>query len=282
MILPHLRRLLPAREAEITLLEALPSPYPKSKIDADRYLRRISFRLNQEGFASTSAVHEGPPAETILREAKARSSTMIALATHGRSGLERLLLGSVAEKVLQSSPVPVFLAKSFVPFPPAGTGEPRSVRNILFPLDGSAEALSALDPILSLARREDARVQLLEVGDPTPFPAHWDRPDGSAKKADEILREACIPTTFEYRRGQAAEEILRFASLHDVDLIVMATHGRSGPPLWLKGSVTAHVLQHATVPMLVVRRHAAPAEPEGDTQKPADAAENSLPAIPPA
>jgi nucleotide-binding universal stress UspA family protein len=203
---------------------------------------------------------------------------LIALATHGRSGLQRLLLGSVAERILQASPVPVLLTRSFPSASAPEEFETAAIRNILLPLDGSPEALDALKPMLALARRVDARVHLLEVAEPTPVQGHWESPDDSAKKADQILREACIPTTFERLHGNPAEEILKAAGDHEADLIVMSTHGRSGPLLWLKGSVTADVLQRTNVPMLVVRR-----QPRATSaQNPARPADNSVVVLPPA
>ena len=157
---------------------------------------------------------------------------------------------------------------------------------VLLPLDESPEALDALKPILAVARRMDARIHLLEVGEDGPYPGHWESPDESAKKAEQVLREACIPTTFERLHGNPAEEILRAASQYEADLIVMSTHGRSGPALWLKGSVTADVLQRTTVPMLVVRRQSRGTlqqNPVGAmAQDPAQPADNSVPVLPPA
>jgi nucleotide-binding universal stress UspA family protein len=285
-ILPPLRRLLSPDDSSVTLLQALSFVNPSAREDADRYLWKVAFDLRSEGFRANYAIRFGPPAETVLEEAAARGSTLIALATHGRSGLQRLVLGSVAEKLLQLSDVPVLLTRSFpsaaAPENPAAV----AIRNVLLPLDESPEALDALKPILAVARRMDARIHLLEVGEDGPYPGHWESPDESAKKAEQVLREACIPTTFERLHGNPAEEILRAASQYEADLIVMSTHGRSGPALWLKGSVTADVLQRTTVPMLVVRRQSRGTlqqNPVGAmAQDPAQPADNSVPVLPPA
>jgi len=260
-ILPPLRRLVSPDDSSLTLMESLPFIHPSAREDANRYLWQVAFELQSAGTRADYAVRYGPPAETILEEAEARKSTLIALATHGRSGLQRLLLGSVAERILQTSPVPVLLTRSF----PSSRSTARKnlpVQNLLVPLDGSPEALYALDPVLSLAQHLDAKVRLLQVGEASPYEGHWESPDETAKRADQILREACIPTTFERLYGNPAEEIMKSAEEHGTDLIVMSTHGRSGPMLWLKGSVTADVLQRTDVPMLVVRGHPALASPE--------------------
>jgi nucleotide-binding universal stress UspA family protein len=132
-----------------------------------------------------------------------------------------------------------------------------SIRRVLLPLDGSTQALDVLEPILALARSIDARVRILEVADPEPLPGRWESPDDTAKRAEGILRDACIPTEFERRRGNAPEEILKAVKDYGIDLVAMTTHGRSGPPRWLLGSVTAEVLRNSLVPLLVVRHNTA-------------------------
>jgi nucleotide-binding universal stress UspA family protein len=282
-ILPPLRRFLSPEDSSLTFLEILPFLHPGAREDADRYLWRMAFPWKTDGFASDHVVRFGSPAERILEEAEERKSTLIALATHGRSGMERLILGSVAETILQNSPVPVLLTRSFssAEVPPK-----RPIRTILVPLDGTPEALEALDPVLSLARHRDARVHLLRVGEPSAYEGHWDDPDETTRKADQILRDACLPTDFEFRRGQPAEEILRSAGENDADLLVLSTHARSGPSRWLKGSVTADVLRKTTIPLLVMRRQstfAKPASAEQDVaQNPAAPADISLSVLPPA
>lgn len=282
-ILLPLRQFVSPSESSLTLLEVLPFLHPGAREEADRYLWRVAYPLKTEGFVPTYVVRYGNPAEWILEESRARRSTLIAMATHGRSGMERLLLGSVAETILQNSPVPVLLTRSFSS---AENRLKRPIRTIIVPLDGTPEALGALDPVLSLARRWDARIHLLRVGEPTPYPGHWESPDETARRADQVLREACIPTTFEYRRGHPSEEILKSVGENDADLLVLASHARTGPSLWLKGSVTADVLRKTEVPILVVRRQprqtTSMAAGENSAQNPATPADLSLPVLPPA
>jgi nucleotide-binding universal stress UspA family protein len=259
IILPQLRRLLPRHESALTLLQALPPLHETTEEEARRYLRALANRLTLGGIPSKDAVRHGLAAEAILEAAAEEQATLIALATRGRSGVGRWMLGSVAEKVLQSSLTPLLLART-----PARWGlEAPPIRSILVPIDGTPEALDVLNPVLEFVRGVDARVRLLHVDEPTPYAGHWDSPDETVRKADHLLREACVPTTFEYRRGHPAEEILKSASENGVDLIAMTTHGRSGPPLWVKGSVAAEVLRATSVPLLVTRRHSPPTTADG-------------------
>jgi len=260
-ILSQLRPFLHRHESSLILFQALTSPDDAHSDEAEGYLRRTACQLTHEGYPAKTALRFGTAAEAILKGAQEQQATMIALATRGRSGIDRLLLGSVAEMVLRGSPLPVFLARSACSPHPGRAPQLRTGHQILLPLDGSLGALGALAPILMLSHRTDARVRLLQVAAVTPFPPRWDRPDETMKAADEFLRGACIPTSLDFRKGDPAEEILRAASEQDVDLIAMTTHGRSGPPLWVMGSVATEVLRRATVPLLVVRRSSAEVSP---------------------
>jgi len=258
IILSQLRRFLYRHESSLTLLQALPLLHETSEEEATLYLQFMASRLTKEGYPSKGVVRHGSAAEAILQVAAEEGATLIAMATHGRTGVGRLVLGSVAEKVVQSSSLPVLLARTLPSELSRGRLEELPLRNVLVPLDGTPEALDVLAPVREFARGVDARVRFLHVDEPTPYAGHWDSPDETVQKADHLLREACVPTTFEYRRGHPAEEILKSASENGVDLIAMTTHGRSGPPLWVMGSVTAEVLRASSVPLLVTRRHSAP------------------------
>src|SRR6185295_8206073 len=177
-----------------------------------------------------------------------------ALSTHGRTGAARWVMGSVAEKVLQASSLPVLVARSFAPTACRGRLESLPIRNFLVPLDGSRLSLGALDSVLKVARPVDAHVTLLHVAEPSPYDGRWDPPDETLNEAEQILREACIPTLVEHRKGDPAEQILKFAEEKGMDLIAMTTHGRSGPSRWVFGSVTAKVLRSSDLPLLVVRQ----------------------------
>lgn len=249
-VFPLLRRFLTAG-ASLTLVQAVPFFDDEGAVNAGDYLLRWARRLTNEGFPATPLVRWGSAADVIRDVSRETQSTLVALATHGRTGIDRWAMGSVAEEVLQTSLVPVLLARAFAP---AGAATP--LRNILLPLDNDPRDLDALEPMADLAHGRDVRVRLLEVAEPADQPGHWETPGPSARIVDQILRAGCIPTTYEQRRGKPSEEILKSAVEHQVDLIAMTTHGRHGPPRLFMGSVTAEVLRHTPVPLLAVR-HAA-------------------------
>lgn len=260
-ILSQLRRILTPHESQVILLQATPYAPWTSDEEAEKYLRRVSFQLTNDGYPTTPMIRRGSPAETILETASKQNASLIALTTHGRTGPARWVLGSVAERILQASPLPVLVARSFPTDVCRGKLESRPIRNFLVPLDGSRQSLGSLGPVLSLARPVDAQVTLLHVTEPSPYDGRWESPDEILKTADQRLRAACIPSRVEQLKGDPADVILETADKEDMDLIAMTTHGRSGPSRWLFGSVAARVLRGASIPLLVVRQ-AVPANEE--------------------
>jgi nucleotide-binding universal stress UspA family protein len=267
-VLPQLRRLLIGRPgAEILVLRALDALAPNLSVvapaleaEAERYARRITFQLVNEGRRARSIVRPGGAAATILRVAREENVSLIVLSTHGRTGLSRLVLGSVAETVLRSSPCPVFLVRSFPPAvdaPSRGRVESTPLHSILVPLDGSELSLRALPLVLDLARPLDARVTLLYVNEPPGPNPHWLVPERPLEEVERDLRAHTVPVATAVREGDPATEILAACRTNAADLLVMATHGRSGPVRWLFGSVTENVLHKAEIPMLVVPARAA-------------------------
>jgi nucleotide-binding universal stress UspA family protein len=182
---------------------------------------------------------------------------MIAMATHGATGIKRILLGSVAEVILRKSPVPVFVVRPFwtEKESPPESSEAAPMRNLLVPVDGSDLAELAVPSALELARLFEARAILLRVLDES-----RESDAAEVRGAEEHLE--AISRTFERRgidtfvlvqKGDPVEEILKTVRFHHADLIVMTTHGRSGLSRLVTGSVTEQVLRRATVSLLVVR-----------------------------
>lgn len=208
------------------------------------------------------------PAE-IVGQAKTLMSDLIVIGSHGRSGFERLLLGSVAEKVVRKSPCPVMVV------PPRASdargaglihgGRPR----ILCALDFSDASLGALEYAISLAEEADADLTLFhsievppELRQPIPVPADFNIDQCHAAAEAECLvrlRELVPPSVRTYchvetavREGAAYRQVLRLAAEQTTDLIVMGVHGRGAVDLLLFGSNTARVIRAAACPVLIV------------------------------
>lgn len=205
----------------------------------------------------------------ILAQAQELMSDLIVIGSHGRSGFERLLLGSVTEKVVRKSPCPVMVVPARAP-DADGPGLTRGGRpRILCPIDFSDASLSALEYAMSLAEEADADLTLLhsievppELLERIPVPPDFDidRCHAEAEAAClQRLRELVPPAVRSFchvetavREGAAHRQILRLAGEQTTDLIVMGVHGRGALDVLLFGSNTARVIRAAACPVLIV------------------------------
>lgn len=286
--LPHAVALAHTNMAAITLLRvvtssiaAMPTLWPVSQDHlvwryeseevkgAQSYMAEIAKALESQGLIVRVEMLEGDPAMEIVRYAEQHPDVQfIAMSTHGRSGLERLLFGSVAERVLHSSPVPLLLVKPDNIHTEPHTGA--DYERILLPLDGSPFAEQAIEYAENLALATGATLTLVSAVthpeyppafaeevtlgvEPNPLEDHVAWVAQYIRTTADRLRGKGIPVLTHVLHEQPAEAILEEALSSDADLIVMATHGRSGlPRLWM-GSVALKVVKKAEAPVLLVR-----------------------------
>lgn len=218
------------------------------------------------GVPTEQRIVRGNAAEAVLETASQDGDTLIAMATHGRSGATRWLLGSVAEKVLRGATHPLFLVRAS-----SAKGSPqRIIDSIVVPLDGSALAEKILPTVSNWARVLDVEVALIRAFE---FPAaayygsEEDLPDYDAfreearkvaagylkAKAGALVAEGVRTVSTLTLEGPAAAEIIGYAQSAPRAVIAMSTHGRSGVRRWMLGSVTEKVVRHGADPVLVVR-----------------------------
>ncbi len=229
---------------------------------AKDYLADLAARYAEEGVKVTTDVRFGHAAGKILAHAEESRASLIAMATHGRTGLERLVRGSVAEEVLRLATVPVFLHRA------GGTRvtPPETGLRILVPLDGSAGSESILPCVRWIATRGRGMVELLRVAEWGPSAAlaphahveaeAWTlRAENYVKRMAEQLRAEGIDVQPVVEHGGAAVKILERAASGDIHLVAMSTHGYSGVPRWVFGSVAEEVLRGIRVPLLAIREH---------------------------
>jgi len=219
----------------------------------------------------------GYPAEEILRYADENTIDLILMATHGRSGIKRWTMGSVVDKVLRASKVPVLLVRAGIPDETPYDQWPK--KTTLVPLDGSELAESVLPHVEALAKQrgtEPVDVVLLRVCEPPTTPAYyapeltgvplnWGEYEQQemAKgrqvaqaylaKVEKQFKDKNIGVRSKVLQGKAADEIVDYVNKNPFHLIVMATHGRSGLSRWVYGSVAENVLQGVSSPILLVR-----------------------------
>jgi nucleotide-binding universal stress UspA family protein len=195
----------------------------------------------------------------ILEYADEHRIDLIVMGTHGRHGVSRLLVGSVAEEVVRLATCPVLTVRH-------DQCEPRNViQNILVPIDFSERSEQALWFAADLARSYRAELALLHVVEEValpgvygldPVPVHTpdviERAQSSLDALIQQLPEA-VPATANVLPGHAARDILDYAGRKDVDLIVIATHGRTGIEHLLLGSVAEKVVRLAPCPVCTMR-----------------------------
>ena len=204
------------------------------------------------------AVRTGTPREAILECAADRDVDAIVMGSRGRRGIGRLVLGSVTEGVVRKADVPVLVVR--------GSADVRRrypVETVLVPTDGSAHADAALEHALAIGDHLEADVHVVtsvdvspaELGEGTDL--RLDRLETHAQSvvddAADRAASAGLEVTTAVRHGSIARTIGAYADEHDVDLVVMGTHGRSGIDRLLLGSVTERVLRTAPAPVLTVR-----------------------------
>jgi len=240
----------PATQAPVSL-EGMPVIDPEqdaARWESERaYVRRIGDRLSTRALPCVrTAVLEGPVAEALATYALLNDVDLIVMSTHGRNGLARAWMGSVADALMRDSSAPLLLVR-----PPAGGSDPTVVREtprILIALDGTRLAEEVIEPALELGRALDAEYLLVRVAV---------KAEAQAEAADYLtgiawwLRDRGLRVETRLLRSERpAEAILEQAAEDRASFVAMATHGRSGLPRLVMGSVAAAVLSGVQVPLL--------------------------------
>jgi nucleotide-binding universal stress UspA family protein len=218
----------------------------------------VEFRIQEAGH-----VHE-----EILAQIVATHADLLVMGTHGRSGFQRLFLGSVTEKVIRKAHCPALVVPPRAPDVPPGS--PIQFRRILCAVDFSESSLDALAYALNMAEEADAQLTMLHVvevppvsiNDPAiqPFDLSRIRDAAAAdarRKLEELIpgqaRTYCAVDTVVVE-GHAYREILRYAAGRQASLIVMGASGAGAVDWMMFGSSTHHVIRASACPVLIVRR----------------------------
>lgn len=211
----------------------------------------ISNEHVDEKFLAKPIITIGNPAQSIVEEAK--NHDMIAMSTHGRTGFSRFFLGSVAEKVLRTSHVPVLVVDKESRIGP--------IKNILLTTDFSDNSHAAFPYAKEIAEASDARIELINVlSYDTQHEEHPDESKIALREqrlkvlAKEELHEISdrLTTNLLVSSNTPHEAILNHNLNNTFDLILMATIGRTGIGYLMMGSTTANVVRHVTTPVLSV------------------------------
>ena len=237
-------------------------PVTREEVAAE--IRRV-VDLTHLSSAPVVTLQAGDPSSMIIEHALTPGADLIVMGTHGRRGFRRLLLGSVAERVLHEAPCPVLTVS---PQTDGCSSGAVTFKRILCPIDFSTSALQALGFALDLARQAGGLVTLLHVVEWLPE----DQPLASTHFSVSEFRRHMVDDVEQRLRALVAEEsqgwcetdpvivfgrpyreILRAAQANSVELIVIGAQGRGGLDLALFGSTTQQVVRGATCPVLTVR-----------------------------
>jgi nucleotide-binding universal stress UspA family protein len=230
------------------------------------YLRGVATTF--AGAEVSCAVERGKPEEAIIEKAASDKAMLITMATHGRSGLNRFLLGSVAEKVLRGTVNPLLLIRASEGAKSDGEA---TLKSIVVPLDGSELAESVLPMVAAMAKSLHLEVELFRAYH-IPYNAYAGDEGFYAGNLEELLvsvrdeaREYLDKKAADLRglgvakvlcvtkEGFAGDEIISLGKTTPDSLIAMCSHGRSGVKRWVLGSVAETVVRHSGDPVLIVR-----------------------------
>ncbi len=235
--------------------------------EREAYLKEIAGRLTDVRVSTVSRV--GSPTSEVLSAIAGIDDPLVVMTSHGRTGAGRVVMGSVANRIVRDARCPVLVIRSQSPAPTASPSFDRA----LVPLDGSAFSERALDrgleaiapagqPLaLHLLRVVETPVVRVPGPDvPLDYGLVAEYTDAMKEEAAEYLaamteklRGRSVDVTSEIREGRIADEILKAAAEQQSNLIVMSTHGRGGISRLFFGSVAEKVLHQATLPLLLIR-----------------------------
>ena len=264
-VVPYASQLAKGLGASMTLFHVEGPDGAKDALEAG-YLDGAAELVRNQGLAAETGVRSGVPAPEIVRFAEEEGFNLIAMSTHGRSGLNRLISGSVADAVLHSVEIPLLLIKPSKQAQEVQLGE--RIQRIIVPLDGSPLAEVALGFAETLGTHMGLEIVLVQVvGDPVPPNSGYEGISYEPRLSSDLeelarqytkareteLIEHGLQASALVIRGHPASRIVDLAREGPLSLVVMSTHGRSGMRRSVLGSVADQTLRCSHRPVLLIR-----------------------------
>ncbi len=235
---------------------------------AQEYLDAVAARFGNADVETV--VRAGRPEVEILSLLDEVPNPLVVMSSHGRSGFNRLMVGSVANRIVGGAPCPVVVVRA------SDSGEPmpevHSIEKVLVPLDGSGFAEQALEGALASLESKQLQFHFVRIPETMSWQTAADvggaanyqmidtymeatRADAAAYLAEVAgrLEGRGYTVTWEVREGVIADEIVAAADEQNVDLVVIATHGRTGFRRLVMGSVAERILRDSSAPLMMVR-----------------------------
>jgi len=266
--------------AVLTVMSVLEFPpglnpeYPVNRLylaelmkQATEGLIELKARTSARGISVQTRIATGIPSEEVLAAARAEGTDLIVVGTVGKTGVEHILLGSTAERIIRTAPCPVLAIRTERSRTEQSGGKqpPVELGRLLVPVDFSDCSLDALEYAVIVAQRAKASLTLLHVLEPVSYGLDFTfpHPDKRERMREAItsrldglvstLASAQVTADYLLRGGLPNDSILEAARTGSVDLIVMGTHGRRGLSHAFYGSVAESVLRQSHCPVLTVR-----------------------------
>lgn len=217
----------------------------------DDYLRSLAGELEGEGATVETVRREGYVVQELCDVVEQSQADLLIMTSHGRSGFERLLLGSVTEEMVRRCEKPLLVLRS----QPVRISE---FKRILVPLDGSKRAEEALTHACQLATSNSAVVVLCRIPTTSDLPESHPARRGEEKNIELYLKKTAAGLPSNLRRqtltcqGSGARAILHLAQHNNIDLVVMATHQRRGLARLFWGSVAENVVRGSVCPVMLI------------------------------
>lgn len=242
---------LPPPQLSAEKLDQMTEAWRESKETSEKYLEAfVKKHLGADSTDVESMVVESSPVNAIVETARVREVDLIVMGTHGRGGENRMLLGSVAERVLRESECPVLTVRT----KKGGSTPSATIRNILVPINFSVVARMALVSAARIAECFGASIFLLRSIEPMEEPC--DENDEMTRLCAWVpaeIRKKCEIQEF-VTRGEGAEEIVSFAEEEKMDLIVLGAQHRKFFDSTIVGITTVRVVRHAPCPVFTLIR----------------------------
>ncbi len=253
----------------MTVLEFYPGMDPEYSVnklyldnlraEAARQLETVKSKATAAGRVVSTRIEVGIPSQAIQSVADSIGADLLVVGTHGRTGLNHVLIGSTAERVVRVASCPVLSVK-------AGMGQGSTAfKRIVVPIDLSTCSLDALEYATHFAKQTGGAVTILHVMEPVAYgldfslshAKEWKRQreylDERLKVLAALLAAHGLKTEYVLKPGMPADAIAEYVKQQGYDLIIMGTHGRRGLSHILVGSIAGTMLRHAPCPVLTVR-----------------------------
>ncbi len=256
----------PMSQSELVLSEDWRALVGGLRREARERLDAAAEEIRSQGIETTVELLEGEAAEQIIAAGNRAGESLIAMSTHGRSGIGRWMLGSVTDKVVKHTATPVLIIRAQREAPPDDV----ALSRVVLPLDGSELAERAIPHAVAFANAFGTGITILRSSSPTAYGfgyADYYAAQTYTDISSEVLSDVRDYVTSAVGRiqgmgvtsveertpeGNPGAAIIDEVGDDRTKLVVMTTHGRTGVGRWVLGSVTDRVIQHSAGPVMVI------------------------------